>query len=47
VILTGDNSLSKTAMFLTETSHFLPQREARDSTGALSFFVSRKNLKKL
>ena len=35
--LKGHNSLSKTGIFLTETSHFLPQREAGDSGGTLSF----------
>jgi hypothetical protein len=47
VNLEGLNSLSKKSIFLTETSHFLPQREAGDSGGAISFLLSQKCTKTL
>ena len=43
----GDNTLSKTAIFLSETIQFCPQREAGDSGGALSFLLSEKSKKSM
>jgi hypothetical protein len=40
-------SLSKTAIFLTETSRFLRQREAGDSRGAFFFSCQEKSQKTL